>query len=78
VLLVISRDPAGKEKDNFFFTTDLSFGGRKLKLCSGKMSYMTKNRVLNRSVSFSDLNLFEKCEVKLSFRDKMTYKDKTT
>jgi len=24
VLLVISRDPTGKEKDNFFFTTDLS------------------------------------------------------
>jgi len=24
VLLVISRDPAGKEKDNFFFNTDLS------------------------------------------------------
>jgi len=25
VLLVISRDPAGKEKDDFFFTTDLEF-----------------------------------------------------
>ncbi|GAJ17058.1 unnamed protein product, partial [marine sediment metagenome] len=24
VLLVISRDPTGKEKDDFFFTTDLS------------------------------------------------------
>ena len=27
VLLVISRDPAGKEKDDFFFTTDLSLAG---------------------------------------------------
>jgi hypothetical protein len=33
ILLVISRDPSGKEKDDFFFTTDLSMTAREVLEC---------------------------------------------
>lgn len=33
ILLVISRDPAGKEKDDFFFTTDLSMTAAEVLEC---------------------------------------------